>query len=139
MIDIVDKNRRSELMRGIRSRDTKPELKVRKAAHSLGLRFRLHRKDLPGHPDVVFPKYGAVILVHGCFWHRHKGCSKAYSPKSNRIFWQRKFAVNISRDRRVETELKGLGWRILKIWECETHNPIGLRRRIARFFGTRQK
>lgn len=93
---------------------------MRRAAHARGLRFRLHRKDLPGHPDLVFPKYRLALFVHGCFWHRHPGCAKASTPKSRTDFWQAKFDANVARDRRVAAELDELGWRVATIWECET-------------------
>lgn len=107
-------------MSRIRSRDTKPELIVRRLLHRMGYRFRLHRKDLPGSPDIVLPKYKTVIFVHGCFWHRHEGCRYAYNPKSRVDFWQKKFLQNVERDRKVRHELIELGWRVLVVWECET-------------------
>ena len=122
MTDIVDSRRRSEMMAGIKCRDTKPELVVRRIAHRLGLRFRLHRKDLPGRPDLVFPRRRLAVFVHGCFWHRHDGCRYAYTPKSRVGFWTRKFAENVARDRRNEEALRDLGWRVLVIWECTTRN-----------------
>ena len=106
-------------MSRIRSKDTKPELIVRSFLHRMGYRFRLHRKDLPGIPDIVLPRYKSVILVHGCFWHRHPGCKYAYSPKSNVAKWNKKFEDNIQRDIQVKEELKVLGWTIITIWECE--------------------
>ena len=122
MTDIVDSRRRSEMMAGIKGRDTKPELVVRRIAHKLGLRFRLHREDLPGRPDLVFPRRRLAVFVHGCFWHRHDGCRYAYTPKSRVDFWMRKFAENVARDRRNEEALRELGWRVLVIWECITRN-----------------
>ena len=122
MTDIVDSKKRSEIMSRIRGRDTEPELIVRRIAHGLGFRFRLHRRDLPGSPDLVFPKYRAVIMVHGCFWHRHPGCKFASSPKTRVGFWETKFEGNVVRDRRNETELHELGWRVMVIWECETRD-----------------
>lgn len=106
-------------MQSVSSKDTGPELIVRSAAHRLGLRFRLHRKDLPGKPDLVFPRYRIALFVHGCFWHRHKGCRKASMPKSNRAFWSLKFDRNISRDRKNVLDLRRLGWRVVVIWQCE--------------------
>ena len=120
MTDIVDSEKRSEIMSRIRGRDTKPEMIVRRIAHGLGFRFRLHRRDLPGSPDLVFPRHRAVIMVHGCFWHRHPGCKYASTPKTRVGFWERKFAGNVVRDRRNEAELYELGWRVMVIWECET-------------------
>lgn len=107
-------------MSRVRGKNTSPEMRVRRAAHALGLRFRLHRKDLPGKPDLVFPKHRVAMFVHGCFWHRHPGCSKASTPKSRTEFWQDKFDANVARDARVQTELEALGWRVVTIWECET-------------------
>ena len=122
MTDIVDSQRRSVMMAGIRGRDTKPELVVRRIAHKLGRRFRLHRKDLPGRPDLIFPRHRLAVFVHGCFWHRHDGCRYAYTPKSRIGFWTKKFAQNVARDRRNEEALRDLGWRVLVIWECNTRN-----------------
>lgn len=133
MTDIVDSQKRSEMMSRIRDRDTKPELVVRQIAHRLGFRFRLHRKDLPGCPDIVFPRYRAVIQVHGCFWHRHPHCRYAYTPKTRVRFWQDKFESNVVRDRRNETALKELGWRVLVIWECETRDLGALEARLKEY------
>jgi DNA mismatch endonuclease (patch repair protein) len=132
-MDIVSPERRSAMMSGIRSRDTKPEVVVRSLVHRLGYRFRLHRRDLPGTPDLVFPGRRKVILVHGCFWHRHSGCRFAYEPKSNVERWRAKFAVNVARDERVQRELKGLGWDILTVWECETADIEMLTRNLTDF------
>lgn len=118
-------------MSRIRGRDTTPELIVRRMAHGLGLRFRLHRKDLPGRPDIVFPRFRAAVFVHGCFWHRHNGCRFAYTPKSRVEFWMEKFKKNVAHDRRSEEALRNLGWRVLVIWECETQNEIALNRRLV--------
>ena len=131
MIDIVDNKRRSEIMARIRSRDTAPELAVRRIAHRMGLRFRLHRKDLPGRPDLVFPKHRLVVFVHGCFWHRHEGCRRASTPKSRTSFWLEKFAANIDRDARQEAALRALGWRVLVIWQCEIGDDAALECRLA--------
>jgi DNA mismatch endonuclease, patch repair protein len=111
---------RSRIMRSVGRASTGPELAVRRALHALGYRFRLHRRDLPGTPDVVLPRRKIVIFVHGCFWHRHEGCSKATSPKTRKEFWTTKFAQNVARDRRNETELRNQGWRVLTVWECQT-------------------
>ena len=107
-------------MSRVKGKNTTPEMRVRRAAHASGLRFRLHRKDLPGKPDLVFPKFRVAMFVHGCFWHRHNACSKASMPKSRTEFWRDKFDANVSRDARVEAELEALGWRVVTIWECET-------------------
>lgn len=132
MTDIVAPRRRSELMAGIRARDTAPELSVRRIAHRMGLRFRLHRKDLPGRPDLVFSRHRLVVFVHGCFWHQHDGCRFAHVPKSRVAFWVDKFAKNVARDRRNIESLHDLGWRVGVIWECETGNEDAVRIRLAR-------
>src|SRR5262249_14216600 len=104
----------------------------RKVAHSLGLRFRLHRADLPGKPDIVFPKYCLAVFVHGCFWHRHSGCSRARMPKTNQIYWRKKFKSNVVRDKRVVADMASLGWRALVFWECETSNTDAVARSLLR-------
>ena len=133
MTDIVDSKRRSKMMAGIRGRDTGPERTVRRIAHRMGLRFRLHRKDLPGRPDLVFPKHRLAVFVHGCFWHRHRGCRYAYTPKSHVAFWTGKFAANVARDRRQDAALEARGWRVLVIWECETRHEATVEHRLAAF------
>lgn len=117
-MDVVDKATRSRMMSGIRGKDTKPELIVRGFLHGEGLRFRLHAK-LPGKPDLVLPRYRTVVFVHGCFWHRHKGCQFATTPASNVAFWQEKFAANVRRDVEVKNVLRKLGWRVLIVWSCQ--------------------
>ncbi len=131
MADIIDSQRRSENMARIKGRDTGPELVVRRIAHRMGLRFRLHRKDLPGRPDLVFPRHRLAVFVHGCFWHRHSGCRYAYTPKSRVAFWMKKFAGNVTRDQRNEEALRNLGWQVLVIWECETRDEDHMGRRLA--------
>lgn len=126
-MDIVSVERRSEIMRAVRRENTAPEIKVRKAVHALGYRFRLHRKDLPGSPDLVFPKYKLCIFVHGCFWHQHPACPKATSPKSNQEYWRQKFEANKRRDSKKTQELKNLGWRVETIWECQAQDANTLR------------
>ena len=133
MTDIVDRDKRSEIMSRIRGRDTEPEMIVRRIAHRLGFRFRFHRRDLPGSPDLVFPQHRAVILVHGCFWHRHPGCKYAYSPKTRVRFWEDKFEGNVVRDRRNETALDELGWRVMVVWECETRDREAVAERIIEY------
>lgn len=123
MADRLTPEARSQNMAKIRGRDTGPELRVRRAAHALGLRFRLQRRDLPGTPDLVFPGRRIALFVHGCFWHRHSGCRFAYTPKSRIAFWQAKFDGNVARDRRKENELRAAGWTPVVIWECETRDP----------------
>ncbi|WP_265519216.1 very short patch repair endonuclease [Nitratireductor luteus] len=119
-MDVVSSDRRSAMMARIQGRNTKPEMVVRKIAHRLGYRFRLHRRDLPGSPDLVFPGPKKVVFVHGCFWHSHEGCRFAYKPKSNVEFWESKLRKNVERDIRVQGELECMGWDVLIIWECET-------------------
>lgn len=118
MVDIVDRKTRSRMMSGIRGRDTQPEMLIRKSLHSLGFRYRVHASELPGCPDLVFPKYRAVLFVHGCFWHRHCGCRLTTTPSSNIAFWDQKFRRTAERDEEVLAKLKKLGWRIGIIWEC---------------------
>jgi len=128
MVDIVDATTRSRMMSGIRGRNTKPELVVRRFLHRSGFRFRLHDRRLPGRPDIVLPKYRAVVEVRGCFWHQHPGCHLAYMPSSNRAFWKKKLEGNATRDLRNETALKAKGWRTLVIWECEVPQDKALHR-----------
>lgn len=133
MTDTVNVKKRSEIMARIRGRDTQPELVVRRIAHRLGFRFRLHRKDLPGSPDIVFPRYRSIIMVHGCFWHRHRGCRFASIPKTNVRYWEDKFASNVVRDSENKLHLRERGWRVLVIWECETKDHQVLANRIASY------
>ncbi len=118
MTDIVDASTRSRMMAGIGARDTKPELVFRRKLHARGLRYRLHDRKLPGTPDMVFRRFGAVCFVHGCFWHRHAGCSYATDPATRPDFWQAKFAANMERDRRTRNDLLEVGWRVAIVWEC---------------------
>ncbi|EMC2594292.1 very short patch repair endonuclease [Pseudomonas aeruginosa] len=122
-MDIVDSATRSRMMSRIRGRDTKPEITVRKFLHARGYRFRLHRKDLPGRPDIVLPRFRTCIFIHGCFWHHHKGCRFATLPKTRADFWAQKLKDNVERDRRAQEELLRKGWRVLTIWECELKHP----------------
>lgn len=118
MTDIVDQETRSRMMAGIGGKDTKPELVLRRALHARGLRYRLHGKAIKGRPDLVLPKFRAVILVHGCFWHRHFGCRYATAPSTRPEFWNAKFAANVARDATVKAALLGAGWRVATIWGC---------------------
>ncbi len=118
MADIVPPAKRSQMMAGIRGRDTKPEITVRKFLHQKGFRFRLHAK-LPGKPDLALPKYRTVVFVHGCFWHRHDGCRLCTTPSSNVDFWEKKFNANVARDEKVQAQLRDLGWRVIVVWECQ--------------------
>lgn len=130
-MDRITRERRSWNMSRIRSRDTGPERLVRSVLHSRGFRFRLHVRDLPGCPDIVLPKYRTVVLVHGCFWHRHSGCRYAYTPKSRVEFWKKKFAANVSRDAKTRRALKQAGWQILVVWECELKDLNALANRLT--------
>lgn len=114
---------RSAQMALVRGRDTKPEMRVRKALHAAGLRYRLHVRSLPGVPDLVFPSRRVALFVHGCFWHRHPGCKAARLPKSRLEFWGPKLAKNVERDKRNRAALKAAGWKVMEIWECETRKP----------------
>lgn len=122
-MDIVDKSTRSRMMSGIRGTNTAPERALRSALHGLGLRFRLHGKLLPGKPDIVSRRYGALIYVHGCFWHRHAGCRYATMPKTRQEFWSAKFEGNVRRDAKVRDEALRLGWRVATVWECSLRRP----------------
>ena len=121
-------------MAAIKSKNTKPEIVVRKMLYALGYRFRLHRKDLPGSPDIVLPKYKTVIFVHGCFWHRHENCKYASTPKTRKEFWTQKFKTNIERDIQIQEKIKNIDWRSVVIWECETKNIENLKGRIIDIF-----
>ncbi|BDQ38034.1 very short patch repair endonuclease [Pseudodesulfovibrio nedwellii] len=118
--DIFTPEKRSEVMSKIRGKNTRPELFVRSLLHRIGYRFRLHRKDLPGKPDLVLSKYRTVVFVHGCFWHQHDGCKSSGFPKSNQPFWKEKLLRNKARDKRNIAALESLGWNVIVVWECET-------------------
>ncbi len=120
-------------MSGIRGKDTKPEITVRSLLHKSGFRFRLHRKDLSGTPDIVLPKYNTVIFVHGCFWHGHEGCPRAKRPATNKKFWNEKLDKNIERDRRNQKELTESGWRVLVVWSCEVRHLDILKHKLTAF------
>lgn len=117
----------------VRGKNTKPEMIVRRAAHRLGFRFRLHRKDLPGTPDLVFPGQRKAIFVHGCWWHRHEGCSKCSPVKTQPEFWNAKFARNMARDMKVQAELRATGWDVLVIWECQTRHIGAVEAKLRSF------
>ena len=125
---------RSRNMSAIKSKNTKPEIVVRKLLHSMGYRFRLHRKDLPGSPDIVLPKYKTVIFVHGCFWHRHENCKYSSTPKTRKKFWESKFEVNVKRDLEIQEKIKNIEWRSIVIWECETKDLEELRVKLFDIF-----
>jgi DNA mismatch endonuclease (patch repair protein) len=137
MADTLSPAERSARMALIRSKNTKPEFAVRQAAHRLGYRFRLHRADLPGKPDLAFPSRRKVIFVHGCFWHQHDapGCKDARPPRSNEAYWRPKLARNVARDAEHIAALKASGWGVLVIWDCETKQPARLADRLRGFLG----
>ncbi len=133
MTDKLTPARRSENMRRIRSKGSAPELAVRKAAFAMGYRFRLHRRDLPGKPDLVFPGRRKVVFVHGCFWHQHEECREGRPPGSNRAYWIPKLERNQQRDCEAQDALRHLGWAILIVWECQTVDLDRLSARLRRF------
>jgi DNA mismatch endonuclease (patch repair protein) len=122
MVDVLTKEKRSWNMGQVRDKNTKPELIVRSLLHRHGFRFRLHKKKLPGKPDIVLFKYRTIVFVHGCFWHRHENCSDATVPKTRTEFWTQKFSENVKRDTENHAALRKLGWNVLIVWECETAN-----------------
>lgn len=124
-------------MQAVRRRDTEPELRVRRALHKMGFRFRLQLKDLPGTPDVVLPRHRKIVLIHGCFWHGHDGCKRAKLPVNNANTWREKIRLNKERDQRNAAELRKLGWDVLIIWECETRDPVLLESRLRMFMPER--
>lgn len=119
MTDILSPAERSERMSRIRGKNTRPEIKIRKILHRLGLRYRLHAVNLPGTPDLVFPRFKTIVFVHGCFWHNHSPCKSFKTPKSNTAYWADKFKKNVARDSQAKQALETLGWRVLVVWECE--------------------
>ena len=133
MTDPFSKEKRSWIMSRVRGRDTKPEILVRSFVHRMGFRFRIHRRDLPGNPDIVLPRHGKVIFVHGCFWHGHRGCPRSKRPTTNEEFWNKKLDGNIKRDRRFRRAVSRMGWRVLVVWECETRKPDKVLRKLERF------
>ena len=134
MVDHLTKEKRSWNMSRIRSKNTKPEMVVRSLLHRMGYRFRLHRKDLVGKPDIVLPKYKTVIFVHGCFWHRHKGCKRCTTPSSNQGYWSKKFKRNIAQDKKNKKLLNEIKWKVIVVWECETKDIKKLKYQIQNEF-----
>lgn len=132
-MDTLTTAERSEIMGRVRSKNTRPEIAVRRLLHGMGYRFRLHRSDLPGKPDIVFPGRRVAVFVHGCFWHRHAGCPSTRTPKSRVSFWTDKFNNNTRRDRAARRALRSAGWRVLVVWECQIANVERLVCRIRRF------
>ena len=134
MADHLTIERRSWNMSRIRSNNTKPEIIVRSLLHHMGYRFRLYRKDLPGKPDIVLPKYKTVVFVHGCFWHRHRGCKRCTTPTSNQGYWLKKLNRNIEKDKLHKMQLRKSNWKVLVIWECETKNLDKLTNKLSKLF-----
>lgn len=120
-------------MSRVKGRDTGPEILVRSFIHRMGLRFRIHRRDLPGNPDIVLPRHGKLIFVHGCFWHGHERCLRSKRPTTHEKFWNRKLDQNLRRDERYQKILRRLGWKVLVVWECETRKPQKLRPKLKEF------
>lgn len=135
MADVFTSKKRSEIMSRIGGKDTAPEVRVRRLLHALGFRFRLHRSDLPGKPDIVLPRHKKIILVHGCYWHGHPGCPRATLPTTNHEFWRAKIEGNIARDKRVCIELEDLGRSVLVVWQCELSSIETLTDRLLGFLG----
>lgn len=139
IMDIVSKEKRSTMMASVKRQNTRPELVLRRALHSSGLRFRLHRANLPGTPDIVFVSARVAVFVHGCFWHRHEGCQKATSPSSRIQFWQEKFRRNVERDRSAQLALKSMGWRVVVVWECELRSDEAASQLARKFLSVIEK
>ncbi|WP_255341784.1 very short patch repair endonuclease [Jiella marina] len=135
MVDTLAPSQRSERMSRVRGKNTKPELYVRRLLHGMGYRYRLHRRDLPGNPDIVFGKRRKAIFVHGCFWHRHPdpGCRLTRTPKSRLEFWEPKFAANVARDARHQAALEAMGWKVLVVWECELVDKEQVKNELRHF------
>jgi DNA mismatch endonuclease (patch repair protein) len=133
LVDTISPEYRSEIMSRVRAKDTKPEMLVRRLVHAAGYRYRLHVRDLPGKPDLVFPARRKVVFINGCFWHRHRDCALARLPKSRTEFWTEKLERNRARDERNVAALRDLGWDVLTVWECEIRDPAGLMRRVEAF------
>ena len=129
-MDRISAKQRSANMRAVHGKDTKPEIAVRRVAHAMGYRFRLHRRDLPGCPDLVFPAFKLTLFVHGCFWHLHPGCLKGTIPATNTKFWREKLNQNVARDRLVQQALREVGWQVEVIWECETSKRVDILDRL---------
>jgi DNA mismatch endonuclease, patch repair protein len=133
MTDKVSKEKRSEIMSLVRSKNTSPEKMVRKILHEKGFRFRLYRNDLPGTPDIVLPKHRKIVFVHGCYWHGHKGCPRAKLPTTNEEYWEKKIRNNKLRHKKAEKKLKKDGWQIIVIWECELKNIEKASKKLIKF------
>lgn len=131
-MDIYSREKRSDIMARVKATDSIPELTVRRLLHGLGYRYRLHRNNLPGRPDIVLSKHKSVIFVHGCFWHHHKGCKKSKLPETNENFWKKKILDNVARDKRTVRELRKTGWKVLVLWECQVRSSE-LQKKIKHF------
>lgn len=132
-MDTLTSEQRSERMGRVRAKNTKPEMLVRRMVHRMGYRYQLHRRDLPGHPDLVFPSRGKIIFVHGCFWHRHGTCKNTRWPKSNLEFWKPKLERNHERDKIIRRQLQKLGWQVFIVWECQLSKLSALTARLCAF------
>jgi DNA mismatch endonuclease (patch repair protein) len=139
MADKVSPQQRSRMMSRVKGKDTSPEKKVRSTIHQMGYRFRLHRKDLPGKPDIVLPRHGKIIFVHGCFWHGHEGCKRSKRPSSNTEFWNKKLSRNKERDKQNLESLRRSGWDVLVVWECQVKDREQLRAILERFLVGNEK
>lgn len=133
MVDTLSPEERSERMSRVRGKDSAPEMRLRRIVHGSGFRYRLHVKNLPGSPDMVFPKRKAVVFMHGCFWHRHEGCKLARLPKSRLGFWVEKLEANRQRDKRNQGLLMEMGWRVLVVWECQLRDTVAISRTVTEF------
>jgi len=133
MTDVFTTEKRSWIMSRVKGRDSKPEILVRSIVHRMGFRFRVHRRDLPGNPDILLPRHGKVIFVHGCFWHGHKRCPRSKRPTTNMSFWNSKLDRNIERDKLSRRKLRSMGWKVLVVWQCETLTPDKLLVKLERF------
>lgn len=132
MADVFSIKKRSEIMSHIRAKHTTPEVAVRRALTRRGIRYRLHRGQLPGKPDIIIPRLNIVIFVNGCFWHQHGNCKRKAMPKTNRVYWESKLKRNVERQQKDIRDLKKLGWKVHKIWECQTKNDVKLANRLSR-------
>lgn len=133
MADVFSTEERSQIMARVKSKNTKPEMLVRSLIHHMGFRFRLHHDKLPGKPDIVLPRHKKIVLVHGCFWHQHPGCSQAERPTSNTEYWNKKLDRNMERDKKNKAELERLGWQVLTLWECEIKKHEALWGKLEEF------
>ena len=139
MTDVFSKKKRSWIMGRVKGRDTKPEILVRSIVHRMGYRFRIHRRELPGNPDIVLPRHRKVIFVHGCFWHGHKRCPRSERPSSNKSFWNTKLDKNVERDERLRRALRRMGWKVFVVWVCETRAPDKVLRKLGRFLNDERR